>query len=745
MLDKELLEIFEAECSERLTALGDGLLQLEDGPHDPSTIAALFREAHNLKGAANMVGLRAVAHVMHEFEELLGGARTGRIELPRTGVAHLSSVVDGVRGLVDEARSGVAESRSAESLIADVKSVMAIAEAGVDAPPGTITPEAEGSERPTSSRSGSSADLLREAKEESRTPEPDASSPAKAADFRLESLRVDPRRLDSLLTLAGELTVARGRAEARLQLVRVVLDRVEHIARERLRGTAGSWGPRADEMLVAAQEAVTLLADELSEDTTRLRQVVSDVTTTVYDLRLVPIAALFQFAPRLVRDLANQQGKLVRLTVQGAETAADKRVIEELRDPLLHLIRNAVDHGLEPPEVRAAAGKPPEGQLYLRAGQTAGRLYLEIEDDGLGLDRKAIRRAAIERGLIGVAELSDDAPEVDGLIFEAGLSTRTQATEISGRGVGMDVVRDRVAALKGSIRVQSSRGSGTRIRLELPISLTTARVLIVVANETTFGIPLEWVQECFVVRSSDRISVGGHVCVERSDVPVAVDRLARLLELASPELTGREASALCVVLRWNDRRLGVLVDQIVDEQEVVTKPLAPPLGQIDAVEGAAILRNGELCLILRPLHLFRMHTTSATSMPVRSEAILAATNRRVLLADDSLTTRARESAILSAAGYDVTQAMDGADALSKFIKGTFAAVVTDIEMPRMDGITLTERIRSTPGKSDVPVILVTTLNSDEDRLRGLRAGASAYLTKGEFDQRALLTALEQLI
>lgn len=428
----------------------------------------------------------------------------------------------------------------------------------------------------------------------------------------------------------------------------------------------------------------------------------------------------------MIRDIARAQDKEVELLIEGGDTTADKRILEEMKDPLMHMLRNCVSHGIEPPGERERLGKPRTGTVWLKAHCTSASVIIEVVDDGGGLNLEQIRATALKQRLLSEEELRGmDERQLTALIFNTGFSTQQMITDISGRGVGMDVVRNNVESRKGSIQVESEPGVGSRFIIQLPLTLATTRVLLA--------------------------RLGMHHYALSIDVhPVSIARLSDLLELPYSEPVrpeGADQGLPCILVRVGDERIGLLVDDVVDEQEVVLKPIGALLRRVRNVSGSTILGSGEVCMILNPVELVRTIATHggrvvAPRVEVKSAASSEAT---VLLVEDSITTRIQEKRILESAGYRVIQAVNGLDALEKLGSHAVDAVVTDITMPNMDGLRLTQRIRAEGRYQALPIILVTMLASDEDKRQGLAAGASAYLTKPSFDQSVLLDTLQRLV
>ena len=431
----------------------------------------------------------------------------------------------------------------------------------------------------------------------------------------------------------------------------------------------------------------------------------------------------------------------------------------------MHLIRNAVDHGLESSALREAAGKPREGRITLRVFQTATHVVLEVRDDGRGLDLDAIRRQASKRGLVAEEVLAAFSNEqLYALTFQSGFSTSTMVTDVSGRGVGLDAVRANVERLKGRIKCTSEPGKGCCFTINLPVTLATTPVFIVSANGQRFAIPLDSVHSVRRVFAKDVFSIEGCETIVLNDSPVSVARLAHLLELPASTEEPPLPPWPCVILNMStdmggseesDAWLGVLVDTLDDELEVVLKPYGGMLQRVRNLAGTTILGSGDVCMVVNPRDLLltvrkqgRMVSQSGvvvSDIRVGKTAKDGQRKKTILLAEDSITTRTQEKRILQNAGYEVIAAVDGLDALNKLGQQSIDALVSDVQMPNLDGLELAQKVRQNAIYKDLPIILVTSLSSDEDLRRGMEVGANAYITKPTFEQTAFLETLRRLV
>ncbi|MEO0946982.1 MAG: hybrid sensor histidine kinase/response regulator, partial [Cyanobacteria bacterium J06641_5] len=774
-----------------------------------AVLEELLRELHSLKGDSRMLGVSAAEGIAHKLEEILGEVQQGDRTLSSTDFDRIYPSVDALRNIAREAITGQLCGVDPEAVVAQLLGNGAAAPAtppvaATDANPGanpaaaTAFPAEFGDEldadaaelaallaavgdsstepamaeppAPTEAEIAAEVDsdaaelaaLLAAAAEQpapaappetlappnllsppppSELPEPVAAIREDGATGRIETVRVTADRLDSLAARAGELTVTKLRFERRLQDIDTLLRLWEDWSREA--AVSPSYNSRAH--LEELGQQVRQLRMEARVDTDRLEEIVFDLEGGIRGLRLLPLETIFNLFPRTVRDLARAQNKDIDLIVEGGDILADKSILEEIKAPLTHLLRNAIDHGIETPDERAANGKPPRATLRMRGARLGNRLALEISDDGRGLDLEAIKETAERRGVSDRATL-DAMPisRLQNLIFAPGFSTRTTVTEISGRGVGLDVVRSNIERLKGTIQVTSTRNQGCTFRLSLGTDLSTTTAFIVMVGKHPYAIPVDYVQTACRVRPADMFALEGNPTITLEGQPISVTRLSQLLELPSQE---SDRALPCVILQVGGERLGILVDELLAQQEVALKPQSKLLQRVRNVAGATILGTGKVCMVLDVPDLLvtaRVQSGGTADVPIFADLD---TKPTLLLVEDSLPIRTQVRRILEGAGYDVIVAVDGRDGWNKLrtIGQQFAGVVSDVEMPHLSGLELTEQIRQHPEYDELPVILVTTLAKDSDRRRGSEAGANAYLTKGDFDQTLLLNTLRRLI
>ncbi|OLD46715.1 MAG: hybrid sensor histidine kinase/response regulator, partial [Chloroflexi bacterium 13_1_40CM_2_68_14] len=473
----------------------------------------------------------------------------------------------------------------------------------------------------------------------------------------------------------------------------------------------------------------------LGADGEEAADIVASMEEGLKAISTVPVRTVLDPLRRAVRDLCKATGKQARLAVVGAEVSLDRRVIEQLRGPLIHLVRNAVDHGLEMPDVREARGKHPEGALTIRVEQQGNMLFIEVGDDGAGLDLEQIREAALRRALVAPEELANmSIQQLHQLIFRPGFSTRTEATEFSGRGVGLDVVRNQIQALQGHVEVQSVAGQGARFVLTLPADLGSSPVLVVRCGEHQLGVPMAAVESSRAARSKDLRVGRSRVQLDHREQLIPVQDLGAVVGLRQPEVPADGQPLL--ILQAQGRRLALSVDEVLGDRELVIRPLPADVRELPAYQGAATLARGELVLILRPDFL--------VSSERRAESGLAST-RRALVVDDSLTARALHRTALETGGYLVHTASNGRQALEQLRHSAYDVMVCDIGMDEMDGYELTAAVRQRAETDSMPILLVSARDSDSDRQRGMAVGADGFLTKKECVSGRLLSEVSTVI
>jgi two-component system chemotaxis sensor kinase CheA len=763
----ELMSTFYVEARDRLDAANRQLLALEETT-DPKTkaelIADIFREVHSLKGASAAVGLESIRDLSHNLETLFERARNG--ETLEAGVFDIVyQALDAIDALVNEAASGA-------SATVDTSEILARLERAAEPGGGGV---------PTSRH-----DLTDWTAEPPRSqPEETPSAPAPAAAAvegatrpADDTIRVSTAKLDTLMAQVGELLVTTIGAERRLsdaaRLVEMTAesDAAWRAARPHYRklltaiardGESDLLLPSdpalngllefvqdSDEFAAKVARETAELERKLASDGRRLAQIVSDLQDEVRRTRMLPVSTVLTALPRLVRDVARDVGKEAVLFVSGGETEVDRSVLEQLRAPLNHLLRNAVDHGLESPEQRQAVGKPVKGTIKITAAQRGDSLVIEIEDDGAGIDIEKVRASAAKKGVVSLQEADgmSDGEAIE-LIFRSGLSTSPIITDLSGRGVGLDVVRDTVERMHGVLDVHTQPGSGTTFVVSVPLAVATTQCLIVRCGPSTVAIPVTNVVRILRVQPYEIGQADGRQTIVLDGRPVAVSRLNDVLGVDISPDTEAEAKLPVIVLGSADKRTALIVEELIGAQEVVIKSLPNPLVRVRNIAGASIMGSGEVVLVLNNADLARgaerASNGGAPDVKTREEEATSQNGSVVLVADDSIVTRTLEKNILESAGFRVRVAADGVEAWDFLQSEGVHLLVTDVEMPKLNGFDLTEKIRSDRRLRDLPVVLVTSLDSREQRERGVAVGADAHIVKQSFNQEVLLDTIRRLI
>jgi chemotaxis protein histidine kinase CheA len=765
-LRKSLLSKFREVTSDRLEKIGLALLALEKDPSAEAPAEDVARELHTMKGEARMLALPRIGELAHACEDVLKAARDGRssIEVATDMLLQASDLISELLETVDAAEK---PNKAVEALLhglAEAAAGHGASEAAKPAAP--AAPAAAPTAAPAAAPVPAAAAA---ACSEPSKPAPAHTEPARPAaqaapaahvphheehvaePIAARSIRVAVDALDLLGALAGDLLVEGARANLRSQELAGLIQRVNRM-NDRFLALSGRMVLQMPELAASAAELegdLHLLRDDTfrfvrknADGVNALRGYLERLAEKVAEARLVPLSTVFTAFPRAVRDIARQQGKEVELTIGNAEVGVDRGLLGEVRDAMVHVLRNAVDHGIESPEERERLGKPRKGTIAVTVHADGDMLAVEVGDDGHGIDPAKLKETAVARGVLSATQAAGlSEREAIDLVFLPGFSTREQVTDISGRGVGMSVVRKKVEALGGSVAIITEVGKGTTIAVRLPQSMALMRVLLVRLGEAVYGIRAADVQAVGRVKPQDRVTVAGREAVEFRGQPTTLVDLAPLLHLKPGP---HRDSPPVVFVQHGDDRAAFAVDELIDEREVAVKPCGGEfLKGAPCIGGAAALEDGSVAVLLHvPDMILEIRKTSG-----RHLAATQAQERRlkILLVDDSPIARATESAIVRALGHTVDEAIDGENGLEKLAMGTYDLVISDIQMPKMDGIELTRRIKGDPATASIPVVVLSSLAAPEDKRRGLDAGADAYLVKGELSPETMAQTLGRLV
>jgi two-component system chemotaxis sensor kinase CheA len=721
---QKLLPDFVASARENVAAINQGLFKLEHDPADPGTLQEVYRHAHSLKGSALTMGFERMGKLAHRMEDVLRAFQEGLLPVTSEVCDALFETNDALSTMLETVAASKRMKLNVEGAIAELERFLS----GI---------------RPADARRARRAPI---------PPAEVVATPAVAMPA-IDTVRVPIGKLDDLVNLAGEAAVGHTRLATAVESLARLRERWRLFRlREDSRGKGnGGDGPAAGvsgEELLALGRDLEEMIQELEEAAESTGRLIDNLQHRSMEIRMLPLGIVFGTLPKAVRDLSRQFGKQVNFLIEGTETIIDKRILEQIGDPLIHLLRNALDHGIETPEERRRLGKPEAGTLILRARHDGSKVVLTLEDDGRGIDPELLKETALRRGFLDKreADLWSESQLCD-LVFLPGFSTSAIVTDISGRGMGLDVVRTNVEKLKGQVQVTSRLGSGARFVMSLPLTLATIQALLIRCAGEVFAVPMFSVTKTLHPPREAITPIQGKLAIVEEDEVIPVRNLATALGWQEDESLQRRARLMLVVLQAGERKTAFVVEDILGGREVVTKELGGPLRQVRYLAGATILGSGQVALILDVPGLVWQDIAETReecrwldwprALPSRSQVIL--------VVEDQVVTRQLEKSILEAAGYRVITAENGLDAIQKLREREVDLVVTDIHMPHMDGFTLTERIRGRRETSALPVVVVTSLDREEDRLRGLQAGADAYLVKSSFDQRVLVDTIEMLL
>lgn len=770
-----MLELFRLEAESQTAVLSAGVLAIEELERSPSTVESLMRAAHSLKGAARIVGLDPAVRVAHALEDVFVAAGKGQFRVRPEHADLLLAAIDflGTIARADDALTPDSPwPPRADDLVAQLGATLA------GAPPATpahtpLTSQPLAAPAATTSAAGSeSQQPPSEPPVPALVPAPplepavaatsvEPPAPRPVAEQADRVVRVSADSLTRLVGLAGESLVEtrqlRPFVDALLQLRGTEVELCDRIAvfEERLKAADVALPAALAAMLAGIRDRADGCLSRLSEHiedfegfARRNEDLSNRLHHEVIVSRMRPLADGIRGFPRLVRDLARTLGKQMRWEVRGEQTGVDRDILDKLEAPLSHLVRNAVDHGLELPEARAAAGKPPAGTVRLEARHRAGMLQITLTDDGRGIDVGQLRDRAVGRGLVEQA-VADRLSELELLefLFLPGFSTKDRVTEISGRGVGLDVVQSMVKAVGGSVRVATQPGRQTVFTLQLPITMSVIRALLVEVGGEPYAFPLTRIDQILFCSHADIRTVEGRQYFDRDGISIGLVMAAQILD--TPAADPGDPMPV-VVISDRGQQFGLIVDAFLGERDLEVRPLDPRLGKVPDINSASLLENGSPVLIVDVEDLVRsidnvLAGRRLSRVEFEKLAEQARQRKRILVVDDSITVRELERQLLQARGYAVDVAVDGMDGWNAIRSGSYDLVVTDVDMPRMDGIGLVSLLKADPARKEIPVVIVSYKDREEDRLRGLDAGANRYLTKSSFHDATFIDTIIDLI
>ncbi|MBI2295187.1 MAG: response regulator [Betaproteobacteria bacterium] len=742
---EQLRATFKVEAEEHLQAIGAGLLELEKAPsprEQRRIIDTVFRAAHSLKGAARAVNFAEIESICQSLEDVFASWKRQESAPSPGEMDKLHRALNAITAALAAPGASRDAGTSAPALTAGTPVHAARPKAAateVVAPPAQGAAEKASSEETVRIAVGKLDARLLEAEE------------------MLTAKLTTGQRVNDLRELAGRFEAWRkewGAVEPEVRALRQALDRAapgraEPRLAPRLAGLLEFFDWNLD-YLKSLENKGAALTRTAEQDFRVVGKLVDDLLEDSKKLLLLPFATIAAPFPKLVRDLCRDQGKEADLAIRGEEVEIDKRILEEMKDPFIHLLRNCVDHGIEPTGERDRLGKPRRATITLAVSRLNGnKVELLVSDDGAGIDTDRVKESAVKHGLVSAEEARQlGESEALELVFRADVSTSAIITQLSGRGLGLAIVREKTEKLGGAVAIESRRHAGTTVRITLPVTLATFRGILVEVADRLFVVPTAQVERVARVKPEDIQTVEGRETISLRGRAVALARLDAALELPRPAPSTEPPAAFpVVILGAGEQRIAFAVDAVRDEHEVLVKPLRKPLVRVRNIAGATVLGSGQVAPILNVADLLKTaRKTGGAATRVAGEARPAeAEAKTILVVEDSITSRMLLKGILESAGYRVKTAVDGVDAFTALRAESFDLVVADVEMPRMNGFDLTAKIRADKKLAELPVVLVTALEAREDRERGIDVGANAYLVKSSFDQSNLLEAVRRLI
>jgi len=768
---KDLIAIFKAETEEHLTKLDNGLVELEKQPDNLELASSLNREVHTLKGAARVFGFYEIQDIAHRIEDIFEEVAGKRAVFNSSMAEPIFKALDAIRAIllkiVQEKKIDAEVDVDASDICRELEECISAAQAIRTRKKREREPKREKEASETQAKGEPEKGDPQREQEVRKPPEkvldrasetvaPHLSGPTE------EYIRVPTSRVDKLLYLVGEVVINKMKASA----MSTQAKRLSKLSREAQKSILSlseavkkessspnrevtRWLSQCEAQMQRLRERTLELYDQVSTEAFHLDPVIDELQAKIKEIKMLPLSTIFEGFPRMIRDIASQQGKQVNLVISGEENELDKKVMEGIKTSLIHILRNCIDHGIEEPEARVALGKSSDGTIKISASHEGDNVVITVEDDGRGMDITQIKETALKKRLVSNHDLEGMShKEVMNIVFMNGYSTSPIVTDVSGRGMGLDIVRRDIANLKGRVILDTEKNRGTKFTLVLPLTIAIIQVLLVKVQNMLFALPIFSVTESVKVSRDDVSLTGGRMAIQFREHIVPLVKLNEVLRLPPPgnEEEKAKKEMLVVMATSLDSQVGFIVDEIAGEEEAFIKSLGKHLGKVKNVSGAIIMPTGEVVVVLDIADLV---ANSALGLPhftgKRSVVGTKHKEKRILVVEDAFSTRELEKSILETHGYLVDTAVDGLDALDRMVDNQYDLIVSDVEMPRMDGFELCRTLKNNERYKDIPVVMVTALQKEEDKRRGIEVGAAAYLVKSAFEQTNLLDTIERLV
>jgi two-component system chemotaxis sensor kinase CheA len=758
---KDLMAIFKAETEEHLTKLDTGLVELEKQPDNVELVKDLNREVHTLKGSARVFGFSEIEDIAHRIEDIFDEVAGKRAVFSSFFAERIFKGLDAIRTILEKIVKG-------KEIDVDASDICRELEACISGTQG-IRIQRKRRGRKGEKEAVETQEKVGQGKEHERGRTQDevvdrmseAVAPHTSAQME-EYIRVPLSRVDKLLYLVGEVVINKMKASVIITQTK----RLSKLSKEVQKSISSlnevikkDFSPQdgevtkllsqCDAQMQKLREHTLNLYDHVSTQAFHLDPVIDELQANMKKVKLLPLSTIFDGFPRMVRDIASQQGKEVNLVISGEETELDKKVLEGIKTPLIHILRNCIDHGIEGPDVRVALGKKRYGTIKVSAFHEADNVVITVEDDGRGMDIDEIKQTALKKRLVSNYDLEERTDkEILNIVFMNGYSTSPVVTDVSGRGMGLDIVMRDITNLKGRVILDTQKNRETKFTLVLPLTIAIIQVLLVEVQNMVFALPMLPIIESVKVNMNDVSTMDGRMAIQFREHIVPLVRLNEVLELPPARDEGGKAKKeMLVVIATNlDRRLGFIIDKIVGEEEVFIKSLGKHLGKVKNVSGAIIMPTGEVVVVLDIADLIAHSALSLSPVTGKRDAPKAKRKeKRILVVEDAFSTRELEKSILLTHGYLVDTAVDGLDALNRMTDARYDLIVSDVEMPRMDGFELCRTLKKKEEYKGIPFVMVTALQKEEDKRRGIEVGAAAYIVKSAFEQTNLLDTIERLV
>ncbi len=726
--EQELLEIFKAEAEDYLTILTDGLTALDE-QFDAQTIEEMFRTTHSLKGAARAVNFSAVEELCQVLETLFSKIKNNALKLNDAILEVMNKAIDHLTELLQQNNF-------------DISCDLEILEAIQSASNGQIK---------TTSNTKETSPKNEQKKQQKDKPKQGANTTS-VPDAKQQTIRISYQKLHELFTQSENLINIKIKYLFYLNFISDITDRLEQL----FATFRHDFLLSSENKKYVSPENINFLMkqlEKLKKDGQKLQkqieidhfQIVSMIDHHLEDIKqlmMFPFSTITNYLERSTRTIAREMNKQISLKIYGKEIEIDKHTLELLKDPLIHLIRNSLDHGIEPAEERKMRGKPEVGTITIEVLPPRDqKIVIKISDDGRGLDLEKIKAKALEKRLVSPAELNKmEESQILSLIFRSGFSTKSNITKLSGRGLGMAVVLENIEKLSGSLKVENYFPNGSAFFLTIPLSFATSRGILISSAHLTAVIPTKFVRQPLRVQANSLKTVEQHRVVQVNGQNIPLFSLAALLKLAPTNHTDPSYLNILILKLEDQQQIAISVDQILDEREIILKKLNPPLEQVPFLSGMTILGDGTLVPVLNIHDIF--HACENLGHQQTDEKELP---KKILAVEDSITSRVLLKNLLESAGFEVKTASNGKQAWQFLQQESFDLIVSDVEMPEMNGIDLTQKVKSDEKLKKIPLILLTSLGSEEDKKKGLEAGANAYFVKQNFKQKSLLDLVQKLI